>query len=349
MFRVVTPVNANLADLFVSIAVSLDEALGNMYPIHERMIKRQKSIGMKADYIARVIRLFGIGAIILDEIQNLDYSANQTSSFSSLMTIINTTKVALVIVGTDEAFKLLFRKQYILRRAGEIINASNYCLNVKQFDTMMRFIMSVSWFRNPPEITEEIMKALYDETNGVIDRMITVWSEIQLDYVSSKKKPELSPQYIRQISAEKRPFMSVVTKYALEDSMLIEPRDLQALAESSQTAPAEELSPERLRYMTQSAITQQVIAAIKRPSVASAIFTRVKDNLIENQKEYNDQTILNAVKHVMELKSNQESDVVELVQKTLRYLSKKKSDKRPKSRIESYDLAAFSKTQNISE
>ena len=179
--------------------------------------------------------------------------------------------------------------------------------------------------------------------------MITVWSEIQLDYVSSKEKPELSPQYIRQISAEKRQFMSVVTKYALEDSMLIEPRDLLALAESSQTTPAEELYPERLRYMTQSAITQQVIATIKRPSVASAVFTRVKDNLIENQKEYNDQTILNAVNHVMELKSNQESDVVELVQKTLRYLSKKKSDKRPKSRIESYDLAAFSKTQNISE
>lgn len=129
--------------------------------------------------------------------------------------------------------------------------------------------------------------------------MITVWSEIQLDYVSSKEKPELSPQYIRQISAEKRQFMSVVTKYALEDSMLIEPRDLLALAESSQTTPAEELYPERLRYMTQSAITQQVIATIKRPSVASAVFTRVKDNLIENQKEYNDQTILNAVKHVM--------------------------------------------------
>lgn len=64
-------------------------------------------------------------------------------------------------------------------------------------------------------------------------RMITVGSEIQLDYVFSKEKPELSPQYIRQISAEKRPFMSVVTKYALENSMLIEPRDLQALAESS--------------------------------------------------------------------------------------------------------------------
>ena len=347
--RVVTPVNANLSDLFVSIAAALDEALGNIHPIHERMIKRQKSIGMKADYIAKAIRLFGIGAIILDEIQNLDYSANQTSSFSSLMTIINTTKVALVIVGTDEAFKLLFRKQYILRRAGEIINASNYCLNMKQFDTMMRCIMSVCWFRKAPEITDDILKALYDETSGVIDRMITVWSEIQLDYVTSKEKPVLTPQYIRQISAEKRPFMSVVTKYALEDSMLIEPRDLQALAGSSQDAPAEELSPESLRYMAQSSVTQQVIASIKRPSVASTVFTRVKDNLMENQKEYNDQTVLNAVKHVMELKSNQESDVVELVQKTLRYLSKKRSDKRPKSRIEAYDLDAFSRTQNISQ
>ena len=179
--------------------------------------------------------------------------------------------------------------------------------------------------------------------------MITVWSEIQLDYVTSKEKPVLTPQYIRQISAEKRPFMSVVTKYALEDSMLIEPRDLQALAGSSQDAPAEELSPESLRYMAQSSVTQQVIASIKRPSVASTVFTRVKDNLMENQKEYNDQTVLNAVKHVMELKSNQESDVVELVQKTLRYLSKKRSDKRPKSRIEAYDIDAFSRTQNISQ
>ncbi len=347
--RVVTPVNANLSDLFISIAMALDEALGNMHPIHERMIRKQKSIGMKADYIAKAIRLFGIGAIILDEIQNLDYSANQTSSFSSLMTIINTTKVALVIVGTDEAFKLLFRKQYILRRAGEIINASNYCLNMKQFDTMMRCIMSVSWFRKAPEITEDILKALYDETSGVIDRMITVWSEIQLDYVTSKEKPELSPQYIRQISAEKRPFMSVVTKYALEDSMLNETQDLQTLAESSADPPAAGFSSEELRHMAQSAMTQQVIASIKRPSIASTVFTRVKNNLIENQKEYNDQTILDALKHVMELKSNQEADVIELVQKTIRYLSKKKSDKRPKSRIEAYDLGAFSKAQNISQ
>lgn len=114
----------------------------------------------------------------MDEIQNLDASRNNTASYDSLMTIINTTKIALVVVGTDRAFASIFRKQYTARRAGDIIRASNYCPKLPEFCAVMKHITSINWFKKEVEISPVIYEALHQTTNGIIDSMISLWINI---------------------------------------------------------------------------------------------------------------------------------------------------------------------------
>lgn len=331
--QAVTPPNANLNDLYICIAAAIDEALGNSEPYYAENIRKNKSsVGLKAEYIAKLIRLFGIGALVLDEIQHIDAGRNKTESYESLMTIVNTTKVALVIVGTEEAFPVLFRKYYTARRAAAIVNASLYCADRNQFDTVMKHIMQINWFKEKFSPTSELLDAIFNETSGVIDRMISVWMDVQEDYVMAVTKPEITPDYIRKVSNSKRPFMALYTRQTLDDDPLHSSDD-----GGQQALPVPNEKPkENNDNLT------HIIKSLPDSQKAEIVFRRVKNNVIENEKVYNDTTILKAVKRVLSTKSNANCDELVLTQKVLKSLVRKPSDRRagnvPK---QGFDLESF--------
>ena len=124
---VVCPANSNFKSLYVSAGAAIDRALGNSVPVYETMIARCKTIGEKANKLCDLIARFGIGAIIFDEIQLLDFRANKESTFESLLEIVNKTKVALVAVGTEDAYQKMFPNLRTSRRTGILIPANSYC------------------------------------------------------------------------------------------------------------------------------------------------------------------------------------------------------------------------------
>ncbi len=59
--------------------------------------------------VCELIEKFSIGTIVLDEIQLINFNSNKENSYEGLLGIVNKTKIALSVVGTDEAYKKLFR------------------------------------------------------------------------------------------------------------------------------------------------------------------------------------------------------------------------------------------------
>ena len=315
----VTPANSNLSDLYVTIACSIDDALGNSEGFYETQVRKLTSVGGKADYIAKLIRVLHIGAVILDEIQNLSHGANRASSFNSLMTIINTTKVALVVVGTEDAYSYMFGEYYIARRTGPLVNACKYCSDREHFNTMMKYICSINWFKEKFKVTEEILDTLYKETLGVIDRMTNLWMDIQVAYVSSKVKPTINSEFIKSVS-DKRPFIAEFTKITMDQSAI---NPVQKGQENLLIA----------REANHDNNIIQLLMSSSDPVRIEKIFKSIRIYMEETGKTYNEERIIKEIKRVLSLKKTQNYDDTMLIEFVIKKLNSKRSDKRcqPKS------------------
>ena len=169
---VVCPTCSNFSALYSNIGNEIDIALNNTTPVYKQMIDKQKNLGAKADVVCELIQLFGIGCIIFDEIQFIDFKGQKENTFESLLTIVNRTKVALMVVGTEDAYEKMFPNLRMARRTGTLIQASKYCENTKYFASIVKDLMQYQLFDTHVEATSDIIKAFYDVSKGIIAQLI---------------------------------------------------------------------------------------------------------------------------------------------------------------------------------
>ncbi len=173
---VVCPSNSNFQALYTGIGAAIDEALGNTTPVYQKMIAKCKTVSEKANKLCELITRFGIGCIILDEIQSLNFESNRESTFESLLEIVNKTKVALMAVGTESAYQKMFTNLRMSRRTGVFISANAYCKNKIYFAAIVKELMKYQWFDEYVAPTVEIIQALYDVTHGIINQLVSVYT-----------------------------------------------------------------------------------------------------------------------------------------------------------------------------
>ena len=131
--------NSNFSALYDSIGAAIDNALGISNEIYRKYIAAGRSLGQKAERIKRLIERFGIGIIIFDEIQLIDFSSTRENSFEGLMTLANQTKVAIAAVGTEDAYDKMFNgKLRTARRLGTTIIGHQYCSSKEYFRFLVK-------------------------------------------------------------------------------------------------------------------------------------------------------------------------------------------------------------------
>lgn len=192
--------NSNFAALYEGIGDAIDKALGNTEPIYAREIAKLSNLGKKMEKVKSLIEKFGIGIIIFDEIQLIDFDRTKESSFESLMTLSNRTKVAIAVVGTEDARDKMFRELRTTRRIGTVINGNMYCENKKFFKFLASQLFQYQWFDEPIVLTEDIVEALYKVTKGIVDQLIGIYSCMHYDYLERKNRPIIDAQYVYDIA-----------------------------------------------------------------------------------------------------------------------------------------------------
>lgn len=110
--------NSNFRLLYTQIGEAIDFVLGNAEPCYERLISKQRNLGDMQMKVCELIEKFSIGTIVLDEIQLVNFKSNRENTYEALLSIVNKTKVALSVVGTEDAYNLLFSKLRNARRSG---------------------------------------------------------------------------------------------------------------------------------------------------------------------------------------------------------------------------------------
>lgn len=214
--------------------------------------------------------------------------------------------------------------------------ATDYCLDRERFRSIARMVTEINWLKEPFDLTEELEEAFYEETSGVINRIISLWREIQTRYVMAKTKPEVTPAFIHEVAHNDNPFIGTFTQIVLDEFR----KDREALESDSGAANLLDIS----RMKKEGAIAK-VIKAMDDPVKGMEVYQKTVDHFVTAGKEYNKKTVLGAVEHVMKLKSSHDASVLDLVQKAVKYLGRKKSDKRHQPTTkEKFDMESFAKS-----
>ena len=327
---IVCPANSNFSALYTSIGKEIDKALKNNKHYFENMILSKRSLAEKADKVCDLIELFGIGCIIFDEIQLINFTSHKENTFEGLLTIVNKTKVALMIVGTKDAYDKMFRNVRTTRRTGVYIDANNYCTDKKYFTTITTNLWHYQWFDEDVEITKEIISALYDVSKGIIDQLISIYIYMQIDYILANKKPLIDEKYVYYISEKYFPGM----KRLLSD--IDNPYNNKRIEQLQQEA--RDYMSELIQKQEEKILTEKYMKQYNSPEYIEKMYMR--DNIITNIKNtlattgeiYNDTKIEQAVDYILNVKRNEKLNESELSQKAYKYLKSKKSDKRPKTK-----------------
>lgn len=202
--------NSNFSALYEGIGDAIDKALGNIVPVYAKEVAKINNLGRKAEKIKEYIEKFAIGIIIFDEIQLIDFKHTKENSFDSLMTLSNRTKVAIAVVGTEDARNKMFKELRTSRRVGMMIKGHTYCESKKYFAFLLKNLLRYQWFDEPLQISSELVDVFYDLTKGIIDQLIGIYTCVHFEYFRRKGKEKVTPQFIKKVANKYYPNMQYV-------------------------------------------------------------------------------------------------------------------------------------------
>ena len=318
-----------------SIAQEIDSSLKNSNGAYYKKVHAMRSLGEKANYIAELFRLFNVGILVIDEIQRFNTSSNKQDSYEALMTIINKSKVAIAVCGTEEAYHKFFFRYYVARRMGEPIRASQYCSDYNYFHDLADTVMDINWFKYPvypnlpkaklDEFKEKVYKQLFDETAGIIERIITIWKGVQTEYIylsdDMKKKFILTPDVIKFVSRKYAPLMSLYAKQTVENDILssaeISSVVEEGYVEANVPQPNTQLAPR-----DKSEEFYKKLNECPNPIHAQKLFDYVEKYLAIGGESYADRDIIGEIVHVMTMKSYSDKPDDKIATKVIKMLRK---------------------------
>lgn len=211
--------NSNFSALYEGIGDAIDKALGNIVPVYAKEVAKINNLGRKAEKIKEYIEKFAIGIIIFDEIQLIDFKHTKENSFDSLMTLSNRTKVAIAVVGTEDARNKMFKELRTSRRVGMMIKGHTYCESKKYFAFLLKNLLRYQWFDEPLQISSELIDVFYDLSKGIIDQLIGIYTCVHFEYFRRKGKEKITPQFIKKVAKKYYPNMQYVLNNLEDDEI----------------------------------------------------------------------------------------------------------------------------------
>ena len=203
-------IHSSMKSMFDAIGHEIDKALGNTAEIYEELFRKgRQTIAQKEQILRKLIDTFGIGALILEECQCMNFNSQDEKSFEAFLTLCNETGVALIMVGTEDARKKMFG--YAARtahRVGPQIRSDMYCGNTKFLTVLIQRLFRYQWFDEEITLTAEMAEALINHSHGIIGLLVRIYMFMNEDYITAVKKPVVDAKYVE--TTAKRHFSEII-------------------------------------------------------------------------------------------------------------------------------------------
>lgn len=310
----------------------MDKALN--VDIYGELIRRTAGLGKKQARVETLIERFNIGMVILDEIQLLDFKSNKESSFESLMVIMNNTKVAMTVVGTEDAYQKMFTKLRTARRLENYIKGSLYCDNKTFYEeSILADFWDYQWFDKRVELTSEIADAFYEATHGIIALTASLYISVQDEYLKTEEnnRPVINADYINQVVDRLYPNIKSLVKDIKNPNNMSALESVLAEARYRQ----ERITMDAAQEEFMSSAINKKKAAAKETYIQSAI-----DSITNVTDDYTITQVSEVVRTVASSTKQEFSNAKELTHKSLKALRNKYA-KQKKANAQVSDIDIF--------
>lgn len=196
------PYDGSLSTLCKSFFKAIDDILGTRYL--EKFGYSNRVASNMLINMSKLAWIYGIGVLVIDEIQNLLNSRNnEQEMLNFFVTLTNTVGIPTVLIGTSKAQKIFdanFRQARRAASEGSII----WDRMKKESDEWNYFIESmwrIQGLNKIAKLTDEIKNALYDECQGITAIAVNLFILSQ-ERALQEEEEELTVRVIRETAKE---------------------------------------------------------------------------------------------------------------------------------------------------
>lgn len=268
-------------------------ALAIASDIHHELFKQAQRTGLPMPYAGRsrprtipdyiraisvlAIKL-NVGLIVIDEIQHMCSARGQLDeeAMKFLTGLLSKVKVPMLLIGTWEALPLLTLEARISRRG-----TSPVCTFFRrmafddEFKAFVRALWAYQWTASPVQLTEEILVAFYDHTQGIADLIVKLYAICQIAAIFEDDL-QFDHTFVDKIAAEHMPLMAPALRLLRDgvredDKRLwdVEPQNLEKYL--ADYAASVQLAGSRLRGRRARKVTDLQARAAASAAVAAAL------------------------------------------------------------------------------
>lgn len=344
------PANSDLSTLFNTLGDSLDRVLGNRKPWFGPLMRKIHGVQAKVEYLCRLIEEFSIGAILIDECEHLNFKANTSSSYDAFITLINKTRVAIILVGQSEAIDSMTGNAQVKRRIGTTINAGRYCHKFDYFKLLLNEVVKYSWRTDesgksiPQSLSEDECRVMYSVCSGSVSMLVKSWVLVQQYGIRNDRWPELTYDFVSGLLEKKSPGLEneirlkvlgdplnymernpIMLSAIPEDKFKLLPKSLWALRERQVSLQ----SPSIQSPSTSDDADQG------KDSVIRKVIRLVSEHNEKNGRKWADETIADTVSKVCSYKYMDDATIEDLFNKCIEKLASRSDRRPPRSRTRS--------------
>jgi ABC-type dipeptide/oligopeptide/nickel transport system ATPase component len=167
------PRDGSLAGFCQQFFHAVGHALGDK-DYHKR--HRHRNINDALQQMEQVASTFFIGALLIDELQNLHLAktGGKESMLNFFLHLVNNIGIPVVFIGTNSMISLFSDVMRVARRScgGGMIEFKRFEKNDDEWRILVENLWSYQWCKQTAELTPEIFDALYEHTQGVTDFLV---------------------------------------------------------------------------------------------------------------------------------------------------------------------------------
>jgi hypothetical protein len=197
------PFDGSLKGLCLSFFAYVDRVLGTDYS--KKFSSDRMTVDAALPRMAQIATTHCLGLLVIDEIQHLSQakSGGSDKMLNFFVTLVNTIGVPVVLIGTTKAMSVLQSEFRQARRgSGQGDLLWDRMQNDLSWEIMLRAMWKNQWTRNHVPLTAELKDVLYDESQGIIDIAVKLYTMAQMKAIADGTET-ITAQTIKEVAAEK--------------------------------------------------------------------------------------------------------------------------------------------------
>ena len=197
--KVETPSKCGIKSLSLNILKEIDNLFGEENYYKKGNAKKEYE---QVIYLKDVFEIHSVGLLVIDEIQNIRGIASKESDkiMRFFVELSNVIDVPIVLIGTLKALPLFATEMKNCRRIAES-KPMYQSPNDDEWKAFMKALFKLQWTKYPVEATEELLDLIYEESQGITDIAVKLFTFAQLRAMYSGTE-KITKGVIRSVASD---------------------------------------------------------------------------------------------------------------------------------------------------